>query len=271
MTDRRELLSGMFAAALFPATARAGIARRSPLRPVTVDYGPAALDIYAPPDASGLPVVMWVHGGAWRIGNRKHVDLKPEYLTGLGYAFVSIDYRMLPDADVATQAKDVEAAFAWLRTHVEAYGGDPERIVAMGHSAGCHLVALTGLRGGLEGVSGLILDDVEAYDLEDMAANGRLRSVYAQAFPDPKQWKALSPITHADRPGQPPVLIAYSRVNGHKAAARRLAARLRESGASVGLFDGSAYSHMEINRQVGVPSATISHAIAAFLAATLDQ
>lgn len=270
MIERRTFLFGAACLLTGVAPASAGLLRRSSLEPVTASYGPARLDIYAPAGAADLPVVFWVHGGGWRIGNRRHVDKKPEFFTDLGCVFVSIDYRMLPKADVATQAKDVEAAFVWVRDHIVEHGGDPRNIVAMGHSAGCHLVALTGLRGGLDGVGGLILDDVEAYDLEDMAAHGRLRHVYAEAFSDPGQWKALSPITYAERPGQPPVLIAWSRVNGHEAAAHRLADRLRRSGASVGLFDGSAYSHGQINRLIGEPSEPITQAVAAFAAACLD-
>lgn len=271
MIDRRAFLIASAMIAAGSRQASADLLRRSALSPVTKNYGPARLDIYAPDGASGLPVVFWVHGGGWRIGNRRHVDRKPEFFTGLGYVFVSIDYRLLPEADVATQAGDVETAFAWVRANIRAHGGDPGRIVAMGHSAGCHLVALTGLRGGLKGVRGLILDDVEAYDLEYMAANGRLRHVYREAFADRDQWKALSPITYAGLPGQPPVLIAWSRVRGHEAAAQRLAERLRGSGTDVGLFDGSAYSHGEINRLICVPDEPVSQAFAAFLAACLDD
>ncbi|TIV63143.1 MAG: alpha/beta hydrolase, partial [Mesorhizobium sp.] len=83
--------------------------------PQTLDYGPAKLDIYAPAGAKNLPVVFFVHGGAWRFGKRSQVGSKPDFLLANGFVFVSIDYRMLPEADVATQAGDVEKAYAYVR------------------------------------------------------------------------------------------------------------------------------------------------------------
>lgn len=151
MIDRRTLLLASMAAFL-PASTFAAKRQSSP-SPKTFDYGPAKLDIYAPEGASGLlPVVFFVHGGTWQFGKRSQVNAKPAFLLANGFCFVSIDYRMLPQADVATQAGDVEKAYAYVRANIAEHGGDPNRIVGMGHSAGCHLIALTGMRGGLPGV-----------------------------------------------------------------------------------------------------------------------
>ena len=103
MVDRRTLLLASLAA-LLPAGVATASARRP--SPQTLDYGPAKLDIYAPDDASGLPVVFFVHGGTWQFGKRSQVGAKPAFLLANGFCFVSIDYRMLPEADVATQAGD---------------------------------------------------------------------------------------------------------------------------------------------------------------------
>ena len=84
MIERRTFLFGTACILAGAAPASAGLLRRSPLEPVTMSYGPARLDIYAPDGAADLPVVFWVHGGGWRIGNRRHVDKKPEFFTGLG-------------------------------------------------------------------------------------------------------------------------------------------------------------------------------------------
>lgn len=105
--DRRSLLL-VSMAALLPGQA-AALQLRSP-SPETFDYGPAKPDIYSRDGASGLPVVFFVHGGAWRVGSRGNVNAKPQFLLDNGFCFVSIDYRMLPEADVATQAADVELA-----------------------------------------------------------------------------------------------------------------------------------------------------------------
>ncbi len=236
---------------------------------VTVSYGPAKLDIYAPDGARDLPVVMFVHGGGWDKGNRKYVQNKPEYLNGKGYVFVSIDYRLLPQTQVADQAKDVEAAFAYVRRNIGRHGGDPGRIAVMGHSAGCHLTALTGLRGGLPGVAALVLSDVESYDLVAFMQAGKRKNIYGDVFTDPAQWQSLSPTTYAGTRPHPPIFIAYSKTRGHKEAAETFAARLKASGARVALFDGRAYNHFTMGRNFGSEEGGMTGAAMAFLAGAL--
>ncbi|MDX8523145.1 alpha/beta hydrolase [Mesorhizobium sp. MSK_1335] len=266
MMDRRSLMLGSLAAML-PVGASAAWRPREPA-PQTLDYGPAKLDVYAPVGAKNRPVIFFIHGGAWRIGSRNNVNAKPGFLLGKGFVFVSIDYRMLPQAGVATQASDVEKAYAYVRANIAGYGGDPDRTMVMGHSAGCHLAALTGLRGGLPGVAALVLDDTEAYDIEALARaqGGRLRPIYAQAFSDPSQWRALSPATYIGAAKHPPVFVAYSDSPIRAAAAQNFAGRLRAAGTNVTLFDGSAYSHMAINRRFGEDGDALTAAVMAFLA-----
>jgi acetyl esterase/lipase len=266
MIDRRSLIMASLAA-LLPAEA---FAAPQPTQQ-TFGYGPARLDIYARDGFRGRPVVLFIHGGAWRIGNRSNVNAKPGFLLDNGFLFVSIDYRMLPEADVATQAGDVEKAYAYVRANIARYGGDPDRIAVMGHSAGCHLAALTGLRGGLPGVAALVLDDTEAYDIEALAKahGGRLRPIYAQAFPDPGQWRALSPATYIESGKHPPVFVAYSNAPIRAVAARAFTDRLRATGTKVTLFDGSAYTHMAINRRFGEEGDALTAAAMAFLKAVV--
>ena len=267
MIDRRTLLLASMAT-LLPATAFATRRPASP-SPATFDYGPAKLDIYAPDGAKNLPVVFFVHGGAWRLGKRSQVGAKPAFLLANGFVFVSIDYRMLPDADVATQAGDVEKAYAYVRANIAQHGGDPNRIVGMGHSAGCHLIALTGMRGGLPGVAALILDDTRAYDLAALSKNGGMVRAYARVFSDSSQWAALSPASFVDGKKHPPTFIAYSRASGRGEDSKAFAERLRATGTDVTLFDGSAYTHMSINRDFGEDGDALTAAVMTFLKATV--
>ncbi len=267
MIDRRSFIAASLAA-LLPAGAPAA-GRPSPPAQQTFDYGPAKLDIYAPAGAKNLPVVFFVHGGAWRFGKRSQVDAKADFLLANGFMFVSIDYRMLPEADVATQAGDVEKAYAYVRANIARHGGDPNRIVGMGHSAGCHLVALTGMRGGLPGVAALILDDTRAYDLAALSRDGGMVRAYARAFSDPAQWAALSPATYVDGRKHPPTFIAYSRAPGRGEKSKAFAERLRATCTKVTLFDGSAYTHMSINRDFGQDGDALTAAAMAFLKATV--
>ncbi|UCI08801.1 alpha/beta hydrolase [Mesorhizobium sp. B1-1-8] len=269
MIDRRSLILASLAAML-PAETFAAWQLRPP-EPQTVDYGPAKLDIYAPDSARGRPIVFFIHGGAWRLGNRGNVNAKPGFLLDNGFLFVSIDYRMVPQADVATQASDVEKAYAYVRSNIAKYGGDPDRIAVMGHSAGCHLAALTGLRGGLPAVAALVLDDTEAYDIAALAQaqGGRLRPIYAKAFPDRARWRALSPATYIESGKHPPVFVAYSGAPIRSVAAHAFADRLRAAGTRVTLFDGSAYTHMSINRDFGEEGDALTAAVMAFLKSTV--
>jgi acetyl esterase/lipase len=282
MLNRRFLLISTALATLIPRVAQAGLRDRLKAQregdetgktkkssPVTVDYGPALLDIYAPEGARNLPVFMHVHGGAWKFGSRKNVQAKPRWFMDQGYVFVSIDYRMLPDAHVATQADDIEAAYAYVRTHIAKHGGDPARIAVSGHSAGCHLVALAGMRGGLPGTKALVLNDVDVYDIQRQADIGVLRDLHYEAFPDKALWKTLSPATYVAGRTHPPVFIAYSKIKSHKQSAIEFTEKLRAAGTQVSLYDGSAYSHFAINRNFGNEENGLTGAVKAFLASAM--
>lgn len=252
--DRRAFLASAAALAAtvfaFPAEAR----RQGR---VTVSYGPAKLDIYAPAGAQGAaPVIVYAHGGGWRNGNRRYVQEKPAFFNGLGLVFVSIDYRMLPDAPVATQRDDVTAAVAWVRANIARHGGDPRRIFLMGHSAGAHLASLAALSAVRGSIAGLISNDTAVYDIQQYAAlqGGRLPRIHQSAFPDQAQWADLSPASHVSQASGLPVLVLWSRLRHHPATARSFARVLRGAGANVQLFDGSRFSHLEINKLIGTPA-----------------
>jgi acetyl esterase/lipase len=107
---------------------------------------PQLLDLYLPekqPEAA--PLVVWVHGGAWRAGSRKGTPAL--YLVGRGYALASIDYRLSQVAPFPAQIQDCKAAVRWLRAHAREYALDPTRVGAWGSSAGGHLAALLGTAG----------------------------------------------------------------------------------------------------------------------------
>ena len=108
------------------------------------------LDVYRPgrtatPASGGMPIVVMVHGGGWRRGDKAMagvVDHKVGHWGDAGVLFVSVNYRMLPGAAPRAQAADVAQALAVIQRRAREWGGDPDRLVLMGHSAGAHLVAL---------------------------------------------------------------------------------------------------------------------------------
>ena len=100
------------------------------------------LDVYSPSKAKNLPVVFWIHGGGWQAGDKSEVYVKPQVFNGKGFIFVSTNYRLLPKVDMATLTRDVAKSIRWVHDHIAEYGGDPKRLLIMGHSAGAQLAAL---------------------------------------------------------------------------------------------------------------------------------
>lgn len=104
------------------------------------------LDIYpAAQTGKAAPVIVWIHGGGWRNGSK---DKFPgSFLVTNGFAVVSINYRLSPQAPYPAQLEDCKAAIRWIRANAEKYQLDPTRIAAWGASAGGHLAAMLGLTG----------------------------------------------------------------------------------------------------------------------------
>jgi len=117
-----------------------------------VSYGPEQrhrLDVWRmPPKSTSAPVVFYIHGGAWTMGD-KRTEGRPmlHELVARGWVVVSGDYRLAPRNPWPAQIEDVTRTLAWIKKHIASYGGDPERVVVAGCSAGGHLAALLALSG----------------------------------------------------------------------------------------------------------------------------
>jgi acetyl esterase/lipase len=94
------------------------------------------LDVYTPTEGKDHPVVVWIHGGGWQAGDKTEVQTKPQVFVDRGMVFVSINYRLLPKATIKQMAGDLAKAIRWTHDHAKEYGGDPNTIFVMGHSAG---------------------------------------------------------------------------------------------------------------------------------------
>lgn len=114
------------------------------------------LDVYVPNKTSDpsekLPLIVWVHGGAWRAGNKRYCKAIP--YTEKGYVAASISYRLSQEAIFPAQINDCKAAIRFLRANADKYRIDPERIGVWGSSAGGHLVALLGTSGDVKELEG---------------------------------------------------------------------------------------------------------------------
>jgi len=117
---------------------------------------PLKLNILRPknPPNRPMPVVVFVHGGGWRAGNKNVGIPRLVRLAQKGYFTVSIDYRLSGEAVFPAQIEDCKCAVRWLRAHAKEYDLDPDRIGVWGTSAGGHLVALLGTSGGAKELEG---------------------------------------------------------------------------------------------------------------------
>jgi acetyl esterase/lipase len=112
--------------------------------------GPSqTLDLYSPQKTKQVPLIVWIHGGAFLFGSKEGFPVEPVPLHFLleGYAVASINYRLSPEAVFPAQLEDCKAAIRWLRAHADNFGIDPNRIGAWGASAGGNLAALLGTTG----------------------------------------------------------------------------------------------------------------------------
>lgn len=117
------------------------------------------LDLYLPaePASDKLPVIVYIHGGAWRQGDKRtaRARLMPFVKSG-EYACVSVGYRLSQEAIWPAQIHDCKAAIRWIRGEAATHGLDPERIGVWGSSAGGHLVAMLGVSGGMKDLEGTL-------------------------------------------------------------------------------------------------------------------
>jgi acetyl esterase/lipase len=143
------------------------------------------LDLYVPASTKSPPLVVWVHGGAWRGGSKNNPSVLA--LTERGYPLASVDYRLSTVAQFPAQIHDIKAAIRYLRATAKEHGIAADRIAITGGSAGGHLAALVGVTNGvkeLEGTVGTHLDqssDVQAIVVFYGASN--LTTILAQSTP----------------------------------------------------------------------------------------
>jgi len=131
----------------------------------TAGYRPLQLDLWVPESSAPPPLVLWIHGGGWMMGDRRYLPetLRPnqlfDALFDAGLAVATIDYRLALEAPFPAQLHDAKAAIRYLRAHADQLGIDTGRIGVWGESAGGHvaaLVGLTGHRSDLEGGIGVV-------------------------------------------------------------------------------------------------------------------
>ncbi|MDX1563555.1 MAG: alpha/beta hydrolase [Gammaproteobacteria bacterium] len=164
---------------------RPSIVKTGDIHYATVDGHDLALDLYMPAGVDNPPLLVFVHGGAWRFGSRASVSGID--LVDHGFAIASVSFRLSPVAPLPAQVHDIKGAIRFLRANASDYGYDADRVGIYGVSSGGHLAALVGLTNGdpaYEGTVGGNLDassDVQAVVSYFGASN--LLSILDQSTP----------------------------------------------------------------------------------------
>lgn len=177
---------------------------------VTNGHPRQKLDLYLPASGTNLPLIVWIHGGAWLGGSKDQCPAL--FLLNDGFAVASINYRLSQHAIFPGQLEDCKAAIRWLRAHAREYGIDPDRIGVWGASAGGHLAALLGTTG-----------DVAEFDRgENLHVSSRVQAVCDWFGPTDltQMSKFPSEIDH-EAPDAPEARLLGGPVQQHKDRARR--------------------------------------------------
>jgi acetyl esterase/lipase len=171
------------------------------------------LDIYHPRDQKGLKdVLVFIHGGSWNSGNKNLYWWMGRNFARKGIVSVIINYPLAPENYYDVMANYNAFAVKWVKEHVANYGGNPERIYLMGHSAGAHLAALVSMdeqffkSAGMDNpVKGVILNDAFGLDMFQYLTKSKSQpEPYSKVFTDdPAIWKQASPYHHIKNNGVP--------------------------------------------------------------------
>jgi arylformamidase len=282
------------AVAIFAVAAIAQVQAQTVSRniPYATAHERQVLDIYASPGAKDLPVVFWIHGGGWQSGDKSMVALKPKAFVDAGFVFVSINHRLLPDVAMDTITRDVARALGWVHKHIATYGGDPAKVLVMGHSSGGQLAALmctddrfARAEGfSLSMIKGCVPVDADTFDIPAIIEVAETRAKthhlplptygHRQKFGnDPAKHQDFSAVTHVARnKGIPPFLILH--VAGQpdtSAQARRMAAVLEAAGIPAKVVAGRETTHARINDEIGAANDPVTTELFAFVARAVKR
>ncbi|HAI10854.1 MAG TPA: alpha/beta hydrolase [Phycisphaerales bacterium] len=177
------------------------------------------LDLYLSEKKTGNePLVVWIHGGGWRNGNKNNVNVAMLRLVTQGYAVASIDYRLGGLLKHPVHIHDCNAAIRWLKAHAKEYGYSVDKVAVAGSSAGGHLALLVGVASDVPelqgevgehlGVSSRVDAIIDFYGPTDLLALGKTKRGGQELDVTEAFSKSASPVSYLDA-NDPPVLIFH--------------------------------------------------------------
>jgi acetyl esterase/lipase len=242
------------------------------------------LDLYLP-GQTGFTTVVFTYGGGWHTGGRKSVAPIGEKLQSLGYGCALLSHRLAPKDKFPAQIDDVAAGFAWVKKNIGAKGGEPKRVLLMGHSSGAHLSLLAATDPkylaqhqlsptDIAGVVGLSTPvDLEPRAGKQGFGDALMGGRGADAFSrDVTVMKAASPIHHISKALPPTLLITgekdFPMLEGD---ARSFAEKAAGVGRRVTTFVGPGRDHMGVVRSLLEDGSPIQEQVLTFLKALQEK
>ena len=230
-----------------------------------------SLDIHAPATTTcNKPVVLWVHGGGYQIGDKSNqIANKRTLFNGKGWILVSINYRLTVPGDPKSahfpdHYDDVAAAVAWVHANIGRYGGDPGRIALLGHSAGADIVSNVAAQPSYLARYGLplsTLDCVGPLDTEgfDKVAAGADDDQWEVALGNNPNYRTETSATRliTSTSKVPAAIGVYRGTAGRQAIEKAYIAKVKATGATTTMIDARGLSHAEVNSRIGAPGDTV--------------
>jgi acetyl esterase/lipase len=168
------------------------------------------LDLYLPKGQKDFPVLIFVHGGTWKSGNKDLYGGLGKLYAKNGIGTVIINYRLSPKVKHPAHIQDVARAFAWTHRNIAKHGGDPKNIFVCGHSAGGHLVSLLSTNPTYLKAEGLAVGDIKGTipisGVFVIIPNLMFKEIFTE---DKDVVKSASPIEHVTG-NHPPCLMLYA-------------------------------------------------------------
>ena len=244
--------------------------------PFPVDL--TSVDVHAPATACDAPVVVWVHGGGYHTGDKAQgMDAKVRWANAHGWVLVSVNYRLThvlnPTGPTSAQFpehyEDTAAAIGWVHDNIDRYGGDPDRIAVLGHSAGADIVSNVVVNPTYLAGVGMVPSDLVCFGPLDTEGFDKPAAGADDPDGESLQWSSSlgnnpnylteTSATLLVRPdtGIPPMIGVFRGSAQRQAIEQQLLATVSAAGVPTTTIDARSISHGEVASLIGTPRDTV--------------
>lgn len=225
------------------------------------------IDIFTPPDARNVPVLLFLHGGAWTRNTRQDASFPAPTLVGRGAAYLTPDFGSLKSLRLPEMIENCRRALDWTVHNAARFGGDPDRVFLAGHSAGAHLASCVLITNWIE--RGLPANAIKGalllsgmYDLYPVRLSSRRKFLHIT----PDEEAAASAMRHLDRIACPVAIASADRDSPEfKRQSTVLADALQGMGKLASRTVAIDANHFQENERLAEPDSEICRALFALM------